>query len=384
MTDQEHNDKTSAEAGQATEKHKTAAKKKTSKGAAAPFLAQLALISAVLIAAGLFYLWMEQQDHVQTTQRSLAELGSGLESNQKTQQQALAQQQHALQTLQEQHNNLAESFASLLKTSSHLRNDWLMTEAEYLIKLANHRLLLERDVNTAIVAMQSADQRLRDVADPGLLKIRKQIAEDINALRAVPQPDLSGMSFTLSALGSDVDQMPLATPDPASIEKRTQAREKQTIDDWRELPAAVWRDIKSLVIIRHHDDPVQPLLSPEQHFFLTQNLRLQLEQARLALLNGHDKVFKERLQQARDWIDSYFDKNDSLTQHVMQQLAELAARDIKPDLPDVSATYLALHDFRSGITGPAATDKPAEAPAAEETITEDSKQIEQQSGAAQP
>ena len=67
-------------------------------------------------------------------------------------------QDELLNNLQTQQRHLDDALQTLLKSRSHLRNDWLLTEAEDLLKLANHRLLLERDVATAIVALQSAEE----------------------------------------------------------------------------------------------------------------------------------------------------------------------------------------------------------------------------------
>jgi len=327
------------------------------------FFSFLILVIMLALAAGIFYLWKEQQDHFSQSRTAFSQLRSNFDELNQQQQQQQQQLVEQLNTLNEQQSNLKDAFNSLLKTSSHLRNDWLLTEAEYLIKLANHRLLLERDINTAIVALQAADQRLHEVADPGLLKMRKRIADDINALRAVPQADVSGMSFEISALSNDINQLPLATPDPESMAKRASEQHKTQVDNWRDLPAAVWQDLKSLVVIRHHDQPLQPLLSPEQRFFLTQNLQLKLEEARLALLKGQSKLFKERLQQTIEWINTYFDINDDLTKHVLNQLQELSGKNIHPELPDISTTYQALRDYRVSVTQ--GIPQPTETPAAE-------------------
>ncbi|MGD8407591.1 MAG: uroporphyrinogen-III C-methyltransferase [Thiohalophilus sp.] len=317
---------------------------KGSKGAL--FLALLALLATGALGAGGYYLWQQQQKLSGTQQHQNAALQASLKDLRSTLAAQNDRQDDELNKLLNQQKNLDDALQTLLKSSSHLRNDWLLTEAEYLIKLANHRLLLERDVTTAIVALQSADDRLHEVADPALLSIRKRVADDINALRSVPLPDLAGMSFTLSSLADDVERLPLATPDPKTHQQLEQGNETKKIESWRELPAAVWHDLKSLVVIRHHDEPIQPLLAPEQRFFLTQNLKLQLEQARLALLNGETQVYRERLQKTSQWIEQYFDTKQTAVKQSLEQLANLAEKDIHPKLPDISSTYEALVNYR--------------------------------------
>lgn len=350
---------------QATEQAGTT--KRSAGARVALFFALLSLLAAIALGTGGYYLWQQLTDR---QQQQYADLKNTLTELRDTQTDQNSRQDDQLDNLQTQFNNLDDALQTLLKSRSHLRNDWLLTEAEYLLKLANHRLLLERDVDTAIVALQSADERLREVADPALLKIRKQIAADINALRNVAQPDLAGISFTLSSLAEDVPNLPLATPDPKTRQQQTDTAESDRVDSWRDLPAAMWRDIKSLVVIRHHDEPIQPLLAPEQRFFLTQNLQLQLEQARLALLNGQTRVYRERLQQARQWIEDYFDGEDTATRQSLEQLAALARQEIHPELPDISGTHQALERFRQqrrdgpppetdGADQPDTTDTPA-------------------------
>ncbi|MDR9437186.1 MAG: uroporphyrinogen-III C-methyltransferase [Thiohalophilus sp.] len=311
------------------------------------FIALLGLLGALGVGAGGYYLWQTQQQLADEQRQQLTALEETLTGLRRQHSNQNSRQDDQLQQLQTRQQNLDDALQTLIKSRSHLRNDWLLTEAEYLLKLANHRLLLERDVATAIVALQSADERLHEVADPGLLKIRQRIAADINDLRAVNQPDLAGLSFTLSSLAGDIPRLPLATPDPQTRQQLdAAASQSDKVETWRELPTALWQDLKSLVVIRQHDEPIQPLLAPEQRFFLTQNLQLQLEQARLALLNGQTRVYRERLQQARQWVETYFDTEQAPTRQTLEQLDQLAEQEIHPALPDISDTHQALERFR--------------------------------------
>lgn len=221
-------------------------------------------------------------------------------------------------------------------------------EAEYLVQLANYRLLFERDIKTAIVALNTADNRLRETGDPGLMTIRSAIADAVQALKAVPQPDLAGMSMTMSALVKDIPALPLNTPEPQTklheLQKKTLATRQ--VKSWSALPAAIWHDLKSLIIIRNHAKPVEPLLPPNQRFFLMENLRLQIEQARLAMLGGHAAVYKERLGTAIHWIEKYFDPTAAATQAALATLKQLRSKDIAPPLPDISKPYQLLQAYR--------------------------------------
>jgi uroporphyrin-3 C-methyltransferase len=268
------------------------------------------------------------------------ELRSALDSAQKS--------NHAeLDKLNRAHSELENTVIQLRDKNQHLRKDWLLLEAEYLIQIANYRLLFERDVKTAIVALETADTRLGETGDPSIVKVRRVITEDIQSLRKVEQPDLSGMSLTLTTLGRDIDNLPRLIPDPDMVSKeRRHQKEGKRANSWSELPGVMWDDLMSLVEIRDYAQPIGPLLAPEELLFLRENLRLQLEQARLAMLAGHQAVYRERLETAINWIKQYFDVEAAETRAMLAALEKLAATPITPTLPDISGTYEVLQKYR--------------------------------------
>jgi uroporphyrin-3 C-methyltransferase len=187
------------------------------------------------------------------------------------------------------------------------------------------------------------------VADPALLPVRKILAKDIQTLNNIPAIDLTGLSVTLSTMSNNIPNLPLRTPDPKT-HKLKQANETQSSSDVKniqELPAAIWQDIKSLIIIRNHEKPLEPLLAPDQHFFLVQNLALLLEQSRLALLNGHNEIYQERLATTKKWVSQYFDTEHNVTRNMLSNIDELLKIDIDPTLPDISSTFSAVKKYRT-------------------------------------
>ena len=307
----------------------------------------LFLVLLAVIAGGGYYGWQYLQRNAASDSAYLSRL-QGLESALQSATQENRQLSGQLAELGQRQGQLEQGLHSFLEQNSHLRKDWLLAEAEYLIKLASHRLMLERDVATAIVAMESADARLSEMGDPAVIGVRKQLAKDLQALRAVPKLDLAGISLSLTALIQGVEKLPLQTPDPEAIKQRFEGDGKTSreVSSWKGFLQAVWADLKTLLVIRDHAQPIQPLMSPEQRFFLVQNLQLQLEQARLAALQGEKQVYEERLQQIQTWVRRYFDIQQASTQSVLQSLAELLGKDIEPVLPDISASFKAVEQFR--------------------------------------
>ena len=336
----------------------TDANKSTSSNAGLYILVFLITIAA---AGGIYLLWEEQQKNLLKQQLSTQNIDQQIATIKQQQSeftQLNAEQISEIHSFQE---NLRTNLTNLVRNKQHLRNDWLMAEAEYLVQLANHRLLLEKDVATAAVALKAADARLAEVADPALLSVRKILANDLQTLNNVPTIDLAGLSVTLSALSNNIPNLPLSTPDPKT-HKITQAEKTPAsteVKSVKDLPAAIWRDIKSLIVIRNHEKPLQPLLAPNQHFFLVQNLALLLEQSRLALLNGHNEIYQERLATTEKWIKQYFDTEHNVTRNMLASIDELQKFDIDPTLPDISSTFSAIKKYRTQGQQPETATAPA-------------------------
>ncbi|AKH21055.1 uroporphyrinogen-III C-methyltransferase [Sedimenticola thiotaurini] len=256
------------------------------------------------------------------------------------QQQILAEARERLSQQASEMQNSLETIYSRVGRSS---NAWMAAEAEYLMRVANHRLRLAGDVNTAIRALEAADGRLRDSGDPGWIEVREQLAKEIATLKTVGQLDRVGLSARLNGLKDQIQALKLvglsySPPQPAPNESQDADRERSV----ESLLKDGWEGFKSIMVIRHRDKPVSAMLPPEQQFFVYQNLQLQLEAARLALLKGDTQLYGSSLAQAASWVGEFFDPDATATQAVQQEISALQAVDINPQLPDISRSLAAL------------------------------------------
>ena len=289
-------------------------------GAAVAGLALLVAIAAAAVAGLLWQRVQEQLASEQMTRQQLegeiAGLASQLAGERQSRSQLRTDMSQAIAEVAEREAGLERALQEVREAAGRKRRGWLAAEAEYLVRIANHRLKLQRDVTGATKALEAADATLMQTGDPIFIDARKVLARDIQALRAVPAVDQVGLSLRLESLRDAVDTLPLAAPalslDQVS-ETQTPTHASQ-VRDWRELVGAVWADIKSLVVIREREQGDMPLLAPEQRYFLTENLRLQFEQARLALLREDAALYRARLDSARIWMSSYFDVGAAATQ----------------------------------------------------------------------
>ncbi|OOZ36578.1 uroporphyrinogen-III C-methyltransferase [Solemya velesiana gill symbiont] len=247
--------------------------------------------------------------------------------------------------LDRQSQEMSASLDAVYERVGHESTAWMAAEAEYLMRVANHRLRLERDVATAIKALQAADARLRDSGDPGWSNVRQTLAEEIAALQGIAQLDRTGLSARLSAMVKRINSLKIIGTEPVRrVVEATAEQPAETTEgkSFKTLLQDGWEGFKSVMVIRHHGKPVTAMLPPEQQFFVYQNLRLQLEAARMSMLRGDRILYTASLETAEQWMNDLFDTEDAAAQAVLSEIAELKTIDISPGLPDISGSLVGL------------------------------------------
>jgi uroporphyrin-3 C-methyltransferase len=117
---------------------------------------------------------------------------------------------------------------------------------------------------------------------------------------------------------------------------------------WSRLGTEVWSELRQLVVVRRVDNPEPPLLPPSQAYFLRENLRLRLLNARLTLLARDEAGYREDLRVAQGWIERYFDRSSKQTADALAQLKELFSTPLSFETPAISESLEALRGFKSG------------------------------------
>ena len=245
--------------------------------------------------------------------------------------------------LQEREAELRAAVADVHRRVGRSGTQWMIAETEYLLRIASHRLDLARDAQTARVALELADQRLRDTQDPGWAGVRAQIARDIAQLSAFESPDSAGMAARLSALIEQIPQLKIATATIGPQRTLSEMPDREPGErSWDTLLNDLWAGFKDSVRIRERDEPVQAMLPPEHQFFLYENLKLHLEAARLGLARNDQALFRDNLRVAADWLGKYFDPDAGTASAMRRAIDELLEVDIQPELPDISQSLRAL------------------------------------------
>ncbi|MDY7116248.1 uroporphyrinogen-III C-methyltransferase [Halomonas sp. SSL-5] len=221
--------------------------------------------------------------------------------------------------------------------------DWLHAEAAYLLRLANQRLQLERDVEGAAALLRTADARLKEADNPALVPVRREIASELGALESVPEVDRTGLWLALNAQQEQIAGRPLSQ-DVDEITASSGMQEAPS-GSWQQQLSSFGQELKDLVTVRKHDEALEALISPEQESYLRQSVRLVIEQAQLALLKEEEALFEASLDKAITLIEGYYDTDDSGVQSVLARLGELKGEAVRPELPDISGSQQALATF---------------------------------------
>ncbi|MDF1829165.1 uroporphyrinogen-III C-methyltransferase [Cycloclasticus pugetii] len=227
------------------------------------------------------------------------------------------------------------------------RRQWLIAEAEYLVSVANTRLQLAGDVDTAIVALQTADQRLKENGDPLTFAIRQQIAKEINLLNSTFLPDTVGLSSQLLALEDAVSSMGIKAPHAGTaqapeIGKGDASPIPENIQDTLN---DAWESFSKLIVVRRSDKPLAALMTPERIELIRKNLALKLESARLALINQQQALYTANIAIAKTWLGDYFDNNNPSVKTALKQLDKLENTVIKAELPSIALSLKMLRDL---------------------------------------
>ena len=338
-----------------TPARKPAPKARAKRHRPVPVLGLAALLLAVgagALAVFDFTRWQHQAPVNATLSKELADQTSQLTALQGKLRETTAGLEQGVQQLQAEQSTFNTAVEQISAKLGRTTVGWRLAEAEYLLTIANDRLALERDRRTALIALENVDSKLQIIGDPALLPVRQRISAEVTALKAVDEPDIAGMALTLASLANAVGQLPLVDRTPPG-EAREQMPQDAGARTWQQVLQGVWEDLKSLVRIRRHEQPIEPLLPPDEEWYLRQNLRLQLEQARLALVGHETALFRQSLAEAGRWLAAYFDPQVAAVSNLAKTLDDLGQVELNPALPDISASLRELREQMRRLDKPA-------------------------------
>lgn len=318
------------------------AKPPKAKGRVLGFLGFLLGLAGLAGAGYLYYLlvYLNPQGAVDARiERMESRIGGSsraLEELQRTQEEAL--ERFAAEQARERESEAAELLEAVNRLATQAppsRREWKVAEVAYLLRIANHRVLMERDVAGALVLLRAADVILKELDDFSLYQVRAQLADEILSLENVESNDVQGLFLRLEAIKTEVSRQSVKLP---RFEAPAAGDDGES-SFWSALTEQLGRYFR---FRRYDGGSVKPLLAPEEEAYLELNLRLMLERAQLAALRREQVVYEQSLQTAADWIATYLDQEDVEVRRSLEELDALSTVVLDRPLPDVSGSLSTL------------------------------------------
>lgn len=259
----------------------------------------------------------------------------------------------------------------LIQSLSRSRDENVLGDIDAALRVAQQQAALTGSAEPLVAALKQADERLARFSQPRLERVRRAIARDIDRVKAVSVSDVSTLTIKLDEVVRLVDELPLLAqalprkesirPEPAA--PKTSARSASPAsataseptgwvdalaDGWNGALERVWGETRALIRVTRIEHPEAMLLAPEQAFFVRENLKLRVLNARLALLSRQFDTAKSDLTSASQTIDRYFDRNSRRTSVAADLVKQVEAAAHQVGLPRPDDTLAALTAASAG------------------------------------
>ncbi|MCW1877487.1 uroporphyrinogen-III C-methyltransferase [Erwinia sp. INIA-01] len=307
-------------------------------------LGAVAIAIALALGVGLWLNGKHQAAQQEEARQALAAQIADLQQQSTRDKQSLIEQlsaqTKALDTAQQQQAALSQQLDELKqKVATISGNDvhtWMLSQADYLVKMAGRKLWSDQDVTTAVALLKSADASLADMNDPSLLEARRALTHDISTLSALSQVDYDGIILKLNQLSNGIDNLRLADNDNDDAPMDANSSElSSSLREWRQNLVKSWHNfMDDFITIRRRDTTAEPLLAPNQDVYLRENIRSRLLIAAQAVPRHQDEIYKQSIDTVSGWVRAWYDTNDANTKAFLEQLDELSQQSVSMDVPD--------------------------------------------------
>ncbi len=304
------------------------------------------------------------RQELEQTRQSSADAQSGISN--RLDEFSRSQQLSAQQFEQQLKDRLDQSLSDVQKDIGTSSEDWLLAEAEYLIRLGSQRVMMEGDAQGAVALFESADVIIRDAVGISAFDLRQALAKDIAALKSVSDLDVDGIFVQLAALVDQVEGLKQHELKFVTEDLRVQVSDTEGL--WGRLVALVSSGLERLgrlVDYRAEGSVVTPILPLKEEYYLRQNLVMQLQIAQLGLLRANQQIFSSSLNETQEWIVRYFDPEHPATVAMIASVSKLKELSVSRQMPDVSKSsrevrrlLARFHEKNSRRTVPVESEAP--------------------------
>ena len=258
----------------------------------------------------------------------------------------------------------------LMQSMSRSRDENLVNDVEAALRVALQQSSITGSAEPLVAALKQADERLQRYKQPRLEGIRRAVARDLDRVKAVSVVDVSTLTIKLDEVARLLDELPLQSdaraakseavaktaaankpavkPEPAEAEGRWAHWLWQAGQRWDAFAASAWGETRDLVRVTRIDRPEGALITPEQSFFLRENLKLRLLNARLALLSRQFDTTQSDLRESQELLVRYFDPNARKLGVATELLRQVAGQARQVNVPRPDDTLAALAAAEAG------------------------------------
>jgi uroporphyrin-3 C-methyltransferase len=237
----------------------------------------------------------------------------------------------------------------LIQSLSRSRDENLVVDIESGLRMAQQQAQLTGSTEPLLATLKSAQQRLQRAAQPRLAPVQRAIDKDLERLRTMQTPDIPGLLMRLDEGVAQVDTLVLANQAPTSTpSSSTQAQPSVWPAWWSKGVQELLEPVRDLVRISRVNAPEALLVSPEQAFFLRENLKLKLLNARLGLLSRQYDAVRADLTQTAAAVRQYADPASRKTAALLQLLEQAQQQLQKGESPRLDASLAALATAAAG------------------------------------
>lgn len=233
---------------------------------------------------------------------------------------------------------LADLLSQPVQGQFDINKDYALAEVEHLLTIASHNLLLGYNYNTTVSALDAASIRLAGIAIDDAKVIKEQLDRDVGILKSSNQVDLSKSILFLSDLSGRIDSLPLK-----KILMKNKLRNNKEIDyinedEVKNFLTLIIEELKSLVIIRRNENVTQDFFLPDEINLLKLNIKFELANAKLALLNRDKKSLENSILQINNYLEDYYDLSDLQTEDIHDQLSQIVNLDFSTPNIDINSS----------------------------------------------
>ncbi|HAT1803640.1 TPA: uroporphyrinogen-III C-methyltransferase [Legionella pneumophila] len=291
-------------------------------------LTSLLALLAIIISIYSIQLDKQFQNHQLVENKKLTDELGRIKAEQNTVQKLLDNNANHLQQIQSdltsKMDSLNKELQTAMKQKLYQNNDWLLLKARYYLELAQINVHWSDNFNTSVALLQQADALLKGMNIPKIFTIRQTIAKEIAQLKSISVVDITGILSQLDAAQAAINNLSIqSVVDQQEVLNHITKSEESGKTGWRNRLQDSVNFLEKLVVIRRHNENIQPLISPLYESAIKENIRLNLQEAQWAILNNNPAVYQFALNQAIANLKRVFNESSQNTDALIKQLSTL-------------------------------------------------------------